>query len=438
MSIWCRAILLIGIMISAVPKLAAQTVLPEPITETNIDQLQLQVHFPWQARGQDMDVQWSPDGRTVAIATKLGAQTFDLSKPTDQPTMTYDKENWAKCVDYVPDRSVVVTCDTTTSTVWLWDRHTGEKLATLANGGRLIEYSRFSPNGKLLVVINGFENSIFIWGINEGNDVITPANARKITRLKRLDHAGYPSHMSFNSDGSLLASVTGKTVWIWDLVAFKVKEMKSYEASIYSVAFSPEGQWLALGMYVGDHYLIRLLNITDGNQMRDFSNEALDAPNDVNFSADGKLLVSAHNDGSVIIWSVGDGRAVHVIRNEDGLAWRAVFNKSGTLLATLNFNDGVRIWGIGDALALIPEPLLAINTQAVVTLASSGDVLNLRAEAGIKSPRLVQLKAGTVVTVIDGPQQADDLTWWKIRTANGAEGWVVESVNGEKTLTPDN
>ncbi len=125
--LWYSAFLLLGVLLGAAPKLAAQAALPEPITAANIDQLQLQIALPWQANGQDMDVQWSPDGRTVAIATKRGAQTFDLSQPTDQPGMIYDRSNWAKCVDYVPDRSVFVTCDTTTSTVWLWDRHSGGK-----------------------------------------------------------------------------------------------------------------------------------------------------------------------------------------------------------------------------------------------------------------------------------------------------------------------
>lgn len=436
--LWCSALFLLGVLLCTMPVVAAQTPAPEPITVANIDQLKLQAYFPWQASGQDMDVQWSPDGRTIAIATKLGAQTFDLSQTIDKPTKTYNPSVWAKCVDYTPDRTLFVTCSTLSSTVYLWDRHSGEKLATLANGSSVLEYSRFSPNGKLLAVINGFEKGIFIWGMNGGNDPITPSNARKIERVKFLDHAAYPSHMSFNSDGSLLASVTGKTVWIWDTVAFKVKVLKSYDASIYSVAFSPDGQWLALGMYLKDHYLIRLLNITDASQTRDFSSTVLvDAPNDVNFSPDGKLLVSAHNNGTVIVWNVGDGQALHVIESDAGLAWRATFNKTGTLLATLNFDDGVRIWGIGDALAAIPVPSLAINSQAVVTLRAKGDVLNLRADASTKATRLVQLSDNTIVTIIDGPKQSDDLTWWKVRTANGLEGWVVESVDGEQTLTPD-
>ncbi len=314
----------------------------------------------------------------------------------------------------------------------------GGKLATLANGGHVLEYSRFSPNGKLLAVINGFERGIYVWGVNGGQDAITPANARQIKLLKLLDHAAYPSHMSFNTDGSLLASVTSKTVWLWDLQYLKPKVLKTYDASIYSVAFSPDGRWLALGMYVGDHYLIRLLNVTDANQTRDFSSESsLDAPNDVSFSPDGKLLVSAHNDGRIMLWNVADGHLLHTIDDVSGLAWRAAFNRDSTLLATLNFNQGVRIWGIGDALAVIPRPTLALNTQAVVMLAKTGDVLNMRAEAGTKAALLLQLKANTIVTIMDGPQQADDLTWWRVRNANGVEGWVVEAVDGEQTLTPD-
>jgi hypothetical protein len=83
------------------------------------------------------------------------------------------------------------------------------------------------------------------------------------------------------------------------------------------------------------------------------------------------------------------------------------------------------------------KPVLTVGSNAVVTLITTGDVLNMRAEAGTNAALLVQLRHNTLVTVVDGPLVVDGLTWWKVRHANKVEGWVVESVDGEQTLTPD-
>lgn len=43
---------------------------------------------------------------------------------------------------------------------------------------------------------------------------------------------------------------------------------------------------------------------------------------------------------------------------------------------------------------------------------------------------LTQMESGANVTILDGPQIADQLTWWRIRydsPAGSAEGWVAES-----------
>jgi len=53
---------------------------------------------------------------------------------------------------------------------------------------------------------------------------------------------------------------------------------------------------------------------------------------------------------------------------------------------------------------------------------------------------MVSLPSGTVVTLLEGPRQADGLTWWRVRTQVNGEGWVIESINDNgkviQTLIP--
>jgi len=71
---------------------------------------------------------------------------------------------------------------------------------------------------------------------------------------------------------------------------------------------------------------------------------------------------------------------------------------------------------------------------------TQGDKLNMRLSPGLDAPVLAQLETGTHVTVVDGPRTANGFTWWKIRAANGLEGWAVESVDDDgirlQTLLP--
>jgi hypothetical protein len=59
----------------------------------------------------------------------------------------------------------------------------------------------------------------------------------------------------------------------------------------------------------------------------------------------------------------------------------------------------------------------------VAVTGTQGSGLNLRAEPGTGGAVVVNVREGAVLTVIEGPQEADGYAWWKLRTAEGQEGW---------------
>jgi len=75
-------------------------------------------------------------------------------------------------------------------------------------------------------------------------------------------------------------------------------------------------------------------------------------------------------------------------------------------------------------------PVTALPTEirpgalVVVTNTGAGG-LNLRESATTRSKAVDQVADGTVLTVLEGPQQADSYTWWKVRTPEGTEGWAA-------------
>lgn len=67
---------------------------------------------------------------------------------------------------------------------------------------------------------------------------------------------------------------------------------------------------------------------------------------------------------------------------------------------------------------------LGVGGQAWVTR-EGGMGLRLRSGAGLEHNVLGSLPPGTQMTLLAGPQSADNYSWWQVRTADGREGWVA-------------
>ena len=51
--------------------------------------------------------------------------------------------------------------------------------------------------------------------------------------------------------------------------------------------------------------------------------------------------------------------------------------------------------------------------------------LNLRSGAGTGHARVKTLPEGSVVEIIGGPKEANELTWWQVRDQTGVAGWAA-------------
>ncbi|MCC6790621.1 MAG: SH3 domain-containing protein [Thermomicrobiales bacterium] len=62
--------------------------------------------------------------------------------------------------------------------------------------------------------------------------------------------------------------------------------------------------------------------------------------------------------------------------------------------------------------------------------------LNVRDGAGIDADVLFQLETGATVEITDGPEAADDYTWYEIETEDGETGWVAGEFLGDEVVSP--
>ena len=142
--------------------------------------------------------------------------------------------------------------------------------------------------------------------------------------------------------------------------------------------------------------------------------DSYDGIEDLLWSPDGKWLVYSgieHDDGTsdIFLISVSGGLPIRLV---DSPAYaRAYF---WLTISAFEFNIG-----------------------SVYAITEAGANLNLSDAPSLNGTIVKKLLSGDVVTLIDGPVEADGYRWWKIRIdADGVEGWAVEHLDWYKPVNP--
>lgn len=86
------------------------------------------------------------------------------------------------------------------------------------------------------------------------------------------------------------------------------------------------------------------------------------------------------------------------------------------------------------------ENVLKVGVRARVYL-PEGDQLRVRAQAGTSADVVARVQDGEVVSILDGPREADSFRWWLVETSNNIQGWMIEAAeslnyNNEPRLLP--
>jgi WD40 repeat protein len=306
---------------------------------------------PVLSQRQVMAIAFSPDGQTAITGSRdrtARLRHVQSGRVIDRVAAMLHGDSVGQ-VAFRPDGEVVLTASDD-GTARLWSARNGRRHGRIMDhrspsGGKVeLQAAAFSPDGRF--VLTGDRNGVLrMWNGDSGE---------LVTVLEPMtDQAGGIRSVCFSPGGDrIVAGFTGGQVGLWDARTGKLTRTVGHSNAVRDVSFSPYDGRLVLS--AGNDGTARFWNADDGQplgaEMRHRGQVFV-----ARFSPDGRLVVTGGFDATVRLWEVPSGREVGEPMRHEGVVATASFSRDGTRLLTGGTRDRTaRLWDVATCLPLAP------------------------------------------------------------------------------------
>jgi WD40 repeat protein len=229
--------------------------------------------------------------------------------------------------------------------------------------------------------------------------------------------------IAYSPDGQFLATgdVNGE-IRLWYLAENRlVSILKGHAGWVYSVAFSPKGTLLVSG---SSDQTIKVWDPTTGECLQTLfgHNQRVRS---VTFTPDGQKLASSSSDYSIKIWKLETGQCLKTLKDHTSYVWSVVISPNGNLLFSGSEDKTIKAWNLETGQCL---QTLKGHTGWIRTLALSPDGKILASGGGDRIIKIWELETGRCIENLNGHTQ-------RIRSlAFSPDGLILASGGGDHTI----
>lgn len=340
-------------------------------------------------KGRINDMEYSPDGKILAVATTIGIWVYDTETYQERKLFTRShqemekvnferdgtvlvgterfsnkvtrwdvtlpeieksskkKHDFARKAIYSSDRNTFATISS--KDIHIWDSETNTTKHKLKGHEDYIGCLSYSPNSQF-IASGSHDQTIRLWDVNTGKHIRTLTG-----------HQSKIIFLSFSPDGNtLISGSSDMTINLWDIDSRELKlpfaiqgiisDKSIKKEKIKRTFFSPDKSILVT---TGETRTIHLWDTSTGKLKHTFSDKNEDSKEksyrrgveDILFSPDGKSILSLVNDYQIRMWDIATGKRIPFTGNT-GYLTNATYSPDGKTLATGNSPGEIRIWDI--------------------------------------------------------------------------------------------
>lgn len=143
---------------------------------------------------------------------------------------------------------------------------------------------------------------------------------------------------------TLLSASADTTIKLWNIEDRRlVRDLGAHKDMARTALFMPDGTRV---LTAGDDGELVLRALADGTVLHVFSAGANGGVNKAAISPDGRRAVSGHRTGTVIVWDLGDGKALHVLTGHEWSIASVAVSPDGRRALTSSIDGELRLWDI--------------------------------------------------------------------------------------------
>ena len=203
-------------------------------------------------------------------------------------------------------------------------------------------------------------------------------------------HSGTVYSVAFSPDGNTIASGSSdNTIRLWNAnTGATLKILTGYRYDVNSVAFSPDGNTIASG---NSDDIIRLWDVNTGDELMSPLTGHSGGVNSVAFNPDGQTIASGSNDDTIRLWDVNTGDQLQKYTGHSGPVYSVAFSPDGNTIVSGGYDNTIRLWDVNTGINL---HTLMGHRRNVYTVAFSPDGQTIASGSGDNTIRLWDVNTG--------------------------------------------